>query len=393
MRNLTTLKLDVGYGKKIVLEDINLSLNQGEILCLMGPNGSGKSTIIKTITNSIKRLKGNILIENINLDDLNTKERAKKLSVVLTERANLPNTTGFEVVLAGRFPHIGLLGRVTDEDINKVNEAIDITQANDLKDKLFSSMSDGEKQRIMIARAIAQESDVMIFDEPTSFLDIRYKIELLDIFRKLAREYNKIIILSLHEVDLVNKIADKVLLITEDSNYLVGSPESVLNDEEVKKAFKIKKGSFDTLTGTIELPAIKNEDQVFVIGGEGLGINIYRILNRSEVAFNVGVLFENDLDTSFAKKLALNCITTKSFEEIKDESINLCKKMIDESQLVIDCGADFTGINKRNEELLDYAIKSSKRIIYIKERNSIINCSTCYSFDDLLNELNQLKNK
>ena len=386
MSKLESFNLKVGYENKIVLEDLNISINKGEILCLMGPNGSGKSTIIKTITNHIRELSGLVMVDELDNSKIKEKDRALKMSAVLTDRVNPQNMTGYDVVSTGRFPHTGLLGKLEDLDKIKIIEALEIVNALSLKEKLFTRMSDGEKQRIMIARAIAQESDIMILDEPTSFLDVRYKIELLSILRKLSKKYNKSIILSLHEIDLIPKIADKVLLINQDGRHSYGPPEIILNDEEIRKAFSIKNGSFDSLIGNIELPKLDINSKVFVIPGAGSGISVFRSLNKKGIPFTTGIIFENDVDYIVAKNLANKVVLTKAFAKIPDIIIERAKKFIDESELIIDCGCEMSGINEGNLKLIEYAMKKEKKIIFIKDRIEVnaYKSGNCYQ-DFLLN--------
>jgi len=162
-------QLDVGYGNSVIVGNVEIELQHGQILCLMGPNGSGKSTIIKTITQHIKKLGGKVFIGEEDIEKLSNIEQAKKMSVVLTDRINPHLMTAEEIVATGRYPHTNKFGKMTEADYIAVDDAIKIVDGEVLKHKEFLSLSDGEKQRIMIARAICQEADLIILDEPTSF--------------------------------------------------------------------------------------------------------------------------------------------------------------------------------------------------------------------------------
>ncbi|MGI5064622.1 ABC transporter ATP-binding protein [Treponema putidum] len=384
-------KLDVGYGSTIIIGNVEVELEQGQILCLMGPNGSGKSTIIKTITQHIKKLGGKVFIGEKDIEKLNNIEQAKKISVVLTDRISPHLMTAEEIVATGRYPHTNKFGKMTEADYIAVDDAIKIVDGEALKHKEFLSLSDGEKQRIMIARAICQEADLMILDEPTSFLDIRYKIDLLGILRTLARERNKIIILSLHELDLIPKIADKILLILDKNNYLYGVPEEIISDKSICKAFDIKNGSYNTLLGNIELARRDTFCKIFVVGGEGRGIPVYRLLNKYEISFNSGILFENDLDTPIAKSLSIEYLVQKSFEPINDTIFKEAKLLIEKSDMIIDCGASFAGINSKNSELVKYAEELNKTVISLKERQEYNRYTYCKTYSQLLHAINGLK--
>ena len=377
-------QLDVGYGNSVIVGNVEIELQHGQILCLMGPNGSGKSTIIKTITQHIKKLGGKVFIGEEDIEKLSNIEQAKKMSVVLTDRINPHLMTAEEIVATGRYPHTNKFGKMTETDYMAVDDAIKIVDGEALKHKEFLSLSDGEKQRIMIARAICQEAELIILDEPTSFLDIRYKIDLLGILRTLARKKNKIIILSLHELDLIPKIADKIILILDKDNYLYGTPEEIISDTSICKAFDIKNGSYNTLLGNIELARRDTSSKIFVVGGEGKGIPVYRLLNKYEINFNSGILFENDLDTPIARALSTKYLTQNSFEAINDKIFDEAKCVIEKSEIIIDCGASFNGINSRNLDLIKYAEELNKKILSLKERQEYADYTYCKTFSQLL---------
>ncbi len=370
MNTIKTDSLKVGYSKKIVVDNVSFTLNSGEILCVLGPNGCGKSTLIKSILDQIKSLDGKISILGEDLHNLSPKEKAKKLSAVLTERPAPDLMTAYELVATGRYPHTNYLGKITKEDEKIIEESISLVNGEKLADKEITELSDGERQRIMIARAICQESDIMVLDEPTSYLDIRYKIELLDILKKLALEKNKTIILSLHEIELVSKIADHVMLIDEGHVFAFGSPATVINDANIQKVYNIEYGSYNSLLGSIELPKNSDVPKVYVIGGNSTGVDIYRALNKDGINFYSGILFENDLDFEVSKNLALKTLWQKPFIEISDDLIKQGMELIDTVGIIVDCAPQYIGINKKNSELLNYAIKKEKLILSL-ENNSV----------------------
>lgn len=358
-----TNKLKVGYKDKIIVDNINIDINMGEVLCILGQNGCGKSTILKTITRHIESLDGNISIIDKDLFKLNNKELAKKISVVLTDRISPKMVTGKDIVATGRYPYTNHLGRLEYEDLRIINESIAMVNGEELKDKEFRFLSDGEKQRIMIARAICQESDIMILDEPTSFLDIRYKIELLSILNQLSLKKNITIIMSLHEIDLVTKIADKVILIKNHEIYKQGCPEEVIKDEYIHHAYDISSGSYNSQIGYIELPKTESKVEVFIIAGEGKGAKFYRALNKQGIGFYTGVIGENDVDYQVARSLSNKTIKSKSFMEATDNELEEAKELIDRSTVVLNTGQSFLGINKRNKELIQYALENKIPVI------------------------------
>jgi iron complex transport system ATP-binding protein len=274
------------------------------------------------------------------------------MSVVLTERVTPDMMTARDIVSTGRYPHTNHFGKLEDKDMKIIQEAVDIVHGQDLMDKEFKSLSDGEKQRIMLARAICQESDIMVLDEPTSFLDIRYKIELLDILSKLSIEKKKTIIMSLHEIDLVPKIADKVILIKDGVIFDYGPPEEVITDDSIKEVYNLDIGSFNTIAGNVELPKAGNLAKVFVLGGGGKGTKIYRALNKASIGFYSGILFKNDIDYNVSNSLAIESVAENSFTEIRKEKLEDAKSLIKECDFLIDSGVDLVGINSGNRSII-----------------------------------------
>lgn len=245
----------MGYSGKVLIRDISFSVEKGKILSIIGPNGAGKSTILKTISRHLERIDGTVTLEKDSIFRLSNKELAKKLSVMLTERIDPDLMTCGQVVAMGRYPYTNNFGILTAEDRAVVLEALRMVHAENLEEHPFSNTSDGQRQRILLARAICQQPQIMILDEPTSYLDIRHKIELLDILRNLASEKNVAIIMSLHEIDLAAKISDQIICVKGDTIEDCGAPEEVFTGDFIKSLYDIESGSFNPLLGSVELVA------------------------------------------------------------------------------------------------------------------------------------------
>lgn len=387
MSFLLVKDLQVGYHKRVVVDNINVDLKKGEVLCLLGPNGCGKSTILKTITNQIKLLDGKMTVMDEDLNKINNREQAKYMSVVLTERIAPEMMTAEEVVAMGRYPHTNYFGKLSPNDLRMINEALESVNGEKLKDKEFKFLSDGEKQRILIARAICQESDIMVLDEPTSFLDIKYKVELLNIIKALSLKQSKTIIMSLHEIELASKIADKVLLIKDGKIYDYGAPEDIITDDAIKEVYNLNSGYFNTTIGYIELPKIDEEPTVFVIGGGGKATKIYRALNRRGIGFDSGILFKNDIDYSISKTLAHKTIAEDEFIDIRNEKVEKAKKAIKNCQVVIDSGVSLEGIGKANYGLIQFALEEGKKVVSLRKEDIGLDLIRYNSISSLMDEL------
>ena len=212
-----TKEMTVGYRGVPLIRDIALHVHRGEILTLIGPNGSGKSTILKSLIRQLALIGGTVYLDGKSLQTLPERDLARTMSVLLTEHVRPELMTCWDVAAAGRYPYTGRLGMLTREDEEKVEKAMRAVHAEELGGRDFNAISDGQRQRVLLARAICQEPEVIILDEPTSFLDIRHKLELLAILRRMAKEKGITVIMSLHEIDLAQKISDKIICVKGDA--------------------------------------------------------------------------------------------------------------------------------------------------------------------------------
>lgn len=348
---IRTEHLTVGYNKKPLISDIGIRLNRGEILTLIGPNGAGKSTILKTITKQLSAIGGTVYLEQNGIDTLSDRALSKKLSVVMTERIQPELMTCEDVVSAGRYPYTGRLGILSEKDREIVRQSMELVHALELRDCDFTQISDGQRQRILLAKAICQEPEIIVLDEPTSFLDIRHKLELLTILKKMVRERRLAVILSLHELDLAQKISDAVACVHGDKIEKYGTPEEIFCSDYIKTLYNMTSGSYNTDFGCLEMEAPRGEPEVFVIGGGGSGIATYRSLARRGIPFATGVLHESDIDYEVAKALAAEVITEKPFEPISGAAYEKALAVMKRCQKVICCVKEFGPMNEKNRML------------------------------------------
>ena len=353
--------LAVGYNGKALIHDIDISLQKGGILTLIGPNGSGKSTILKTVARQLAAIRGSVTVDGSELFKLTAKELAKKQAVVLTERIRPELCTVRELVGLGRYPYTNLVGRLTDEDKRIVEDSLALVNVTELSDRDYTTLSDGQKQRVILARALAQQPELLILDEPTAYLDIKHKTELLSLLRYLARERGMTVIMSLHEIDLAAKASDYLLCVKGETVAAFGTPEEVTSRLTVEELYDMEKGSYDTLFGSVELEKTVGKPKVFVIAGAGCGIPIMRRLQRERVPFAAGILFENDEDARVAKMLASECIITPAFEPIAEETFIKAKELMLSCDMAIDAGTPLGTFNEANGRLIELARKIGRR--------------------------------
>lgn len=265
-------ELSAGYGREVVVDGINLTVKAGEILCLIGPNGSGKSTILKTLTRELEALGGKIFLLGKDAAAMNELEAARHLSMVMTEKIRPEFMSCREVVESARYPYTGRLGILRQEDREAAARAIKIVGAEELCDKTFGKVSDGQKQRIMLARAIAQDTEIIVLDEPTSFLDMRFKIDLIRVIKRLAKVEKKTVIMSLHELELAKAAADTIVCVGQGKILRTGSPEEIFCGDFIQKLYGIKESEFDNETARLKIEFEDAEKgKAGVLGGGPLG--------------------------------------------------------------------------------------------------------------------------
>ena len=239
--------LSVGYDGNAIIKDINHLIKKGEIVTLIGPNGAGKSTILKTVSRQLQPVSGAVYVSGRELGGFDQAELAKVMSLLLTERIDPEYMTGRDIIETGRYPYTGKMGIFSERDHAVVDNVIELLGIRELADRLFRKLSDGQKQRILIGRALAQEPEILILDEPMSYLDIRHKLELIEILRKLKTEKNITIVMSLHEFELAKVIADKVICVKEEGIGMAGTPEEVLQPDVLKELYGITDERFELL--------------------------------------------------------------------------------------------------------------------------------------------------
>jgi iron complex transport system ATP-binding protein len=260
--------LAVGYrsrgARRAVLERVNVTVHPGELVCLLGPNGIGKSTLLRTLARMQPPLWGEVTLGGVALDALSASDLARRLGVVLTERVAVDALTVWRVVALGRYPHSGWLGRLSAHDGDVVDRAIDAVGARHFADRDVSRLSDGERQRVMVARALAQEPLLLLLDEPTAFLDVPSRVELIALLRRLTREQSLAAVVSTHDLELALRTADVIWLVGPGGELVVGAPEDVMLSGAVAQAFEgrqirfhVEDRHFRWLTGERGVAAVR----------------------------------------------------------------------------------------------------------------------------------------
>lgn len=315
--SIRVINLTTGYkGKRdlVVTDNINASLLPGEVTCLLGPNGSGKSTLLKTLTSFIKPIGGRISVFQKDIRTYSSLMLSKTIGVVLTEKPDLSNMTAEELVRLGRSPYTGFWGRVSEEDREKVSEAFSLMGIDHLRHRMIQTLSDGERQKVMIAKTLAQETPIIFLDEPTAFLDFPSKVEIMQLLQKLTRTKGKTIFLSIHDLDLALQTADKLWLLDKEHGVTIGTPEDLSLNNEIEKYFQREGIMFDNLSGTFKI--VNDYSLQVSLEGEGAVYNmVSKALERR------GIKVTDDQDEEIRVKadetgILLNGIKVNSIEEL-----------------------------------------------------------------------------
>ena len=236
---IRTENLTIGYNGKPLIKDINIAINKGEIITLIGPNGAGKSTLLKSLSRQLEPIEGCVYLEDKKLSEMSGKDLSKKVAILFTDRIKGEMMNCFDVVATGRYPYTGYFGVLSKDDREIVENTMKLVKVEELRDKDFKKISDGQRQRIMLARALCQEPEIVLLDEPTSFLDIRHKLEFLSILEKMKEERKLTVIMSVHELDIAQKISDRILFLKGDKVDKFGTPEEVFTKEYIRNLFDV----------------------------------------------------------------------------------------------------------------------------------------------------------
>lgn len=373
---LTCQDLSVGYKDSTILSGVSLDFEPSQFVSLLGPNGAGKTTLLRTLSRHLQPLGGSISLKDSLLDSIPQSELAKTMAVVLTDKVTPPLFTAFEFVALGRYPHTNFLGKMSRKDEKVVEEALVAVNAEDLRDREFTSLSDGEKQKVLVARALAQEPQILLLDEPTAHLDLKHRVEVMSILRNLCATKNITVIASLHDVDIAAKVSDKVALIKDGSVTGWGPPEEVLSSEDVARLYDFDSACFNSQLGSIELRGEGNKARVFVVCGLGSGAKIFRILAKSGYRISTGVLYTNDLDCYVAESLGCICTNQKPSGSIDQASLDRAIDEMADCDWVIDAGFDSNGVYQNNLQLLTAAHRLNKPVVSLGKRDQLLSTET-----------------
>jgi len=296
---LETRDLTIGYRNekedKLLGVELNLKLSKGSFVALLGPNGSGKSTLIRSISGLLETLKGQVMINGKLLSEYTNTQRAKNISIVLTTSITSPGLLVFDVVAYGRFPYTNWLGKLNHTDEQIIDESLALVDMLGFKYRKLNTLSDGERQRVMIAKALAQQSDIMILDEPTAHLDLINRVEIMKLLRKLAHTQKRAILISTHELDLAMQSADILWLMRADKKISVGAPEDLIINQSMQEVFAQSSVDFDHLSGMFKIKHQINSQMHFVSDDAQIALWTKKAMEKIGIALSEDINNENTI--------------------------------------------------------------------------------------------------
>lgn len=338
--------LSVGY-RAPVLREVNLDFGSGQFIALLGPNGAGKTTLLRTLSRHLKPLSGRIEVLGRDLNTLSALELARLVAVCLTDNAKPPLLSVDEFVALGRYPHTGMMGRLSVHDAEIVERSLAAVTASGLSGRLVEQLSDGERQKVVLARALAQEPKLMLLDEPTAHLDLKHRIEVMGILRSLCRSHGLTVLASLHDIDVAAKVSDRVLLVQNGGIRDYGLPETVLTSETVAELYGFGDADFNRHLGSIEFRGDGKAGRVFVIAGRGRAAPVFRLLSKKGLAIETGLLRDGDLDAFVAAALGAKTYVRAEPDELpangNGSSLEEAAQALAECDFIVDSGVRDAG--------------------------------------------------
>jgi len=395
-------EVDAYYGLVKVLTSVDFSAAQGELIGVIGPNGSGKTTLLRAISRILRPKVGTILLDDRDILKMKDREFSRNFAVVPQDTAVNFDFSALDVVLMGRNPHLGRLELETDKDLSIAKRSMELTNCWHLSERPITELSGGERQLVIIARALTQEPRVLLLDEPTSHLDINYQIEIMELLKRLTTQEGLIVIAVIHDLNLAAQYCDRLILLHKGGIAAAGTQEEVLTAANIKKAFGAnviaKRHALTNLCYVSPVPshlkssASANEAKatIHLICGGGEGALLMHVLTAKGYKVTAGVVNLLDTDYEVAQLLNIQIVTEAPFSPISDDAFQAHLNLIDEADVVVLCGIPVGFGNLRNLEAAEAALKMCKSVLVL-DANGV--GARDFTGGDATKRINELKTK
>lgn len=378
MVTLRVSGIDCYYGSTRALNNITFLVGEGEFAGILGPNGSGKTTLLKAISRSIKPRVGTVFLDNTNVYDMKIKEVARNVGVVPQVAIAPFDFTALDVVLMGRNPYINRFEMESKEDLTIAKRVMELTNTWNLAERPVNELSGGEKQLVMIARALTQEPKVLLLDEPTTHLDIGHQISIMNILREVCKEKELVVLAVFHDFNLATRYCDSAMLLNKGRISSIGTIESVLTGENIKKVFGVdmmvkRHPITDSLyVVPLSISGFKitqpKDAIVHMICGHGTGSPLMELLLERGYGVTAGVLSTLDTDYDTACTLGIPVVSEAPFSPITEENHKANLAMIDEASAIVVSNVPFGYGNLRNLEAAKVGLEKEKAIVIIEPK-------------------------
>jgi iron complex transport system ATP-binding protein len=372
---LTVNGVDCYYGSVKVLENVHLSVKEGDFVGVLGPNGSGKTTLLRSISRTLKPHRGVILLNDVDVYALKSVEVAKQMAVVPQDTLTAFNFTALDIVLMGRNPHLSRFQMESEKDVAVARKAMELTNTWHLAERPINELSGGERQRVIIARALAQEPKVLLLDEPTVHLDISNQLEIMDLLKELCLKKGLIVLAVFHDFNLASRYCDSAILLNSGKIVSVGDLDEVLTGENVRKVFQVEAvvkrhpitGSLYVIPVSATKAPTTKKFSVHLICGAGTGASLMKTLVERGYNVTAGALHVLDTDYEAARLLKIPVISEAPFSPITDETHKANLEMISKANAVVVAAVPFGYANLRNLEAAKGALKQGIPTFVIDE--------------------------
>lgn len=373
---ITVKNILFGYNKKDVLRDITFDVLEGEFLSIIGPNGSGKSTLLKTLNHIFIPKSGQILIKDLPIENYKKKDLAKYMAMVPQDTNVDFEFRVEEVVAMGRHPFQKRFQQETKEDKDIIYQSMELTNTLEIRNRYINEISGGERQRVFIAKALAQKPSIILLDEPTSHLDINHQMDILNLLKRLNEENGITVVLVIHDINLASRYSDRILLLDSGEVIGLGNPEEVISIENIEKSYGMNVAiERNKYTDHIYLTPIeikhrikdKKYYNIHIISGGGTGQELINRLYGEGHSLSLGVLNVGDSDWQHGRSLRIEIVEEKPFSSISDKSYKKALDKVKESDIVIMTNVPIGSGNLLNLKLAERSIELGKKIIYYEE--------------------------
>ncbi|MDR7870599.1 MAG: ABC transporter ATP-binding protein [Tissierellaceae bacterium] len=376
MNALEVKKLEFGYRDNLVIRDISFSIKAGSFVSIIGPNGSGKSTLLKTLNQIYKPSKGQILLYEKDISSYKKREVAKKIALVPQDTNIDYEFTAEDIVMMGRHPHKNRFEGEDELDYKIINESLKLTNTLDLKDRAINQISGGERQRVFIAKALAQKPSIILLDEPTSNLDINHQMDILNLLKRLNIETGLTVVLVIHDINMACRYSDEIILLHKGKILGNGTPEEVITIENMEDAYDMKVAlEKNKYTDTIHLTPIEIKkksnnfkyNNIHIVCGGGSGQEIINKLYQEGFELSLGVLNAGDSDWEHGRNLNITMVEEIPFSGISDETHQKNIKLMNKSDIVVISNVPIGTGNLKNLVAAKHALENGKKVYYLAD--------------------------